>query len=70
MNNKNIDELIIKFVESKATLEEQVELRNRLEIKENRIYFEEYVELHYLLNSKIKSPNLCKTFHASSYTRN
>lgn len=54
MNNKNIDELIIKFVESKATLEEQVELRNRLEIKENRIYFEEYVELHYLLNSKIK----------------
>ncbi|WP_036827928.1 FecR family protein [Polaribacter sp. Hel1_85] len=54
MNTKNIDELIIKFVESKATLEEQVELRNRLEIKENRIYFEEYVELHYLLNSKIK----------------
>lgn len=54
MMTKNIDELIIKFVESKATLEEQVELRNRLEVKENRIYFEEYVELHYLLNSKIK----------------
>jgi len=53
MKGKNIEELIIKFVEGKATLEEQVELRNLLEVEENRIYFEEYVELHYLLNSKI-----------------
>ncbi|MEO9571348.1 MAG: FecR domain-containing protein [Polaribacter sp.] len=53
MNSKNIEELIIRFVECKATLEEQVELRDLLKIEENRIYFEEYVELHYLLNSKI-----------------
>ena len=54
MSRKSIEELIIKFVENTATLEEQVKLRQLLEIKENRNYFEEYVELNYLMNSKVK----------------
>lgn len=54
MSDKNIDKLIIKFVENTATLDEQVELKQLLEIEGNRAYFDEYVELNYLINSKVK----------------
>lgn len=54
MLRNNIDELIIKFVENTATLEEQAELKRLIEIKGNRAYFDEYVELNYLMNSKVK----------------
>ncbi len=54
MLDKNIDKLIIKFVENTATLDEQVKLKQFLEIEKNRAYFDEYVELNYLINSKVK----------------
>ena len=46
MSDKNIDKLIIKFVENTATLDEQVKLKQLLETEENRAYFDEYVELN------------------------
>ena len=54
MEVKNIENIIISFIEGRLNEDEVLELKAFLEKKENRAYFEDYVELNYLINSQNK----------------
>ena len=52
MQTKNIDHLIIKFIEGELSEKESERLKDLLKKEENKAYFEEYVELNYLIHAK------------------
>ena len=52
MQNKNIDHLIIKFIEGELNEKENTRLKKLLKEKENKASFDNYVELNYLIHSK------------------
>ena len=47
-----IDNLIVKFLENSITTEESTVLEDWLKDVDNKIYFNEFVEINYLINSK------------------
>lgn len=52
MEQRKIDSILVKYIENKISDGEKDFLLKWLEDKENRLYFEEFVEVNYLINSK------------------
>ena len=52
MNNHKIDNLIVKHLKNSITAEESSLLEDWLKDSNNKIYFNEFVEINYLINSK------------------
>lgn len=53
MNLRTIDKIILKFIEDRISDEEIVVLKQWLGEDKNKIYFDEFVEMNCILNSKI-----------------
>lgn len=52
MSNNRIDRLIIKLIDNTITDEESEKLKTWLKSEENLTYFNEFIEINYLINSK------------------
>lgn len=54
MNQSKIDHLIVKLIENTINDDESVVLKDWLKKDSNKIYFKEWIEINYLMNSKNK----------------
>lgn len=52
MNQSKIDKLIVKLLENSITADESAVLEDWLKDDSNKVYFNEWVEINYLINSK------------------
>lgn len=72
MESKHIDKLIVKFLENTISASESEELAVWLQTKENQHYFNEFISLHNLINSKRDfdyHASLSKTMNKTSGNR-